>query len=629
MEFHIIDILIIAVYLLGTIFIGFYISKRASGNLEAYFLGGNTLPWYVLGLSNASGMFDITGTMWLVYLLFVYGLKSVWIPWLWPVFNQVFLMVFLSVWLRRSNVMTGAEWIRTRFGDGKGARLAHIIVVIFALVSVIGFLAYGFKGIGKFSSTFLPWNLADILYNFMSWPIPANVEALAAFSATNANLYALIFMGITTLYVVKGGMFSVVFTEVLQFFIMTVASVAVGIIAMNLVSPEMLAAHVPEGWGDLFFGWELNMDWTGILDSVNTKIGEDGYSLFGIFFMMMLFKGLLISVAGPAPNYDMQRILATKSPADAAKMSGFVNVVLFLPRYMLIAGLAVLSLVFFSDEMGKMGPDIDFELILPYAMQNFVPVGLLGLLIAGLLSAFMSTFAATVNAAPAYIVNDLYKRYINPNAPDSRYIFLSYICSLAVVVVGIFFGFIVESIDEALQWIVSALWGGYTAANILKWYWWRFNGYGYFWGMMIGIIASLVVPLLLPEVSALESFPIILGVSVIGCIAGSLLTDPDEDEVLEKFYKQVRPWGFWKPVHDKVVAKDPEFLGNRDFWRDMGNVAVGMVWQTSMVTAGIYMVIEDWPKMGISFVVLAITSVILKYNWWDKLDQEVPVKESN
>lgn len=632
MEFHIIDILIIAVYLLGTIFIGFYISKRASSNLEAYFLGGNTLPWYVLGLSNASGMFDITGTMWLVYLLFVYGLKSVWIPWLWPVFNQIFLMVFLSVWLRRSNVMTGAEWIRTRFGDGKGARLAHIIVVIFALVSVIGFLAYGFKGIGKFSSAFLPWNLADIFYNFMSWPIPTNpadVEALGAFAATNVNLYALLFMGITTLYVVKGGMFSVVFTEVLQFFIMTIASVAVGIIAMNLVSPEMLAAHVPDGWGDLFFGWELNMDWTGILDSVNTKIGEDGYSLFGIFFMMMLFKGLLISVAGPAPNYDMQRILATKSPADAAKMSGFVNVVLFLPRYMLIAGLAVLALVFFSDEMGKMGPDIDFELILPYAMQNFVPVGLLGILIAGLLSAFMSTFAATVNAAPAYIVNDLYKRYINPNAPDSRYIFLSYVCSLGVVVVGIFFGFIVESIDEALQWIVSALWGGYTAANILKWYWWRFNGYGYFWGMMIGIIASLAVPLLLPEVSALESFPIILGVSLVGCIAGSLLTDPDEDEVLEKFYKQVRPWGFWQPVHDKVVAKDPEFLGNRDFWRDMGNVAVGMIWQTSMVTAGIYMVIEDWPKMGISFVVLAITSIILKYNWWDKLDQETPVKSNN
>jgi len=94
-DLHIIDISIIIIYLLLTIGIGFWVSRKASKNLEAYFLGGNTLPWYVLGISNASGMFDIAGTMWLVYLLFVYGLKSVWIPWLWPVFNQIFLMVFL------------------------------------------------------------------------------------------------------------------------------------------------------------------------------------------------------------------------------------------------------------------------------------------------------------------------------------------------------------------------------------------------------------------------------------------------------------------------------------------------------------------------------------------------------
>ncbi|MEO1450243.1 MAG: sodium:solute symporter, partial [Bacteroidota bacterium] len=193
MEFHFLDISILIGYIALTLFIGFWISKRASKDLGAYFLGGNTLPWYMLGISNASGMFDITGTMWLVYLLFVYGLKSAWIPWLWPVFNQIFLMVFLSAWLRRSNVMTGAEWIRTRFGNGRGATLSHNIVVVFALVSVIGFLAYGFKGIGKFAATFLPWELA-------------------ADPATNANMYALIFMGITTLYVIKGGMYSVVFT---------------------------------------------------------------------------------------------------------------------------------------------------------------------------------------------------------------------------------------------------------------------------------------------------------------------------------------------------------------------------------------------------------------------------------
>src|SRR5215213_6868106 len=138
MNLHLIDVLIIAAYITATIVIGFWISRRASRSIRNYFLGGNTIPWYVLGVSDASGMFDVSGTMWMVYLLFVYGLKSIWIPWLWPVFNQIILMVFLSTWLRRSGAMTGAEWIRFRFGDGRGSTLAHLIVVVFALMNVIG-----------------------------------------------------------------------------------------------------------------------------------------------------------------------------------------------------------------------------------------------------------------------------------------------------------------------------------------------------------------------------------------------------------------------------------------------------------------------------------------------------------
>ncbi len=601
MDLHIIDISIIIIYLLLTIGIGFWVSRKASKNLEAYFLGGNTLPWYVLGISNASGMFDIAGTMWLVYLLFVYGLKSVWIPWLWPVFNQVFLMVFLSIWMRRSNVMTGAEWIKTRFGESKGATLSHFIVVIFALISVIGFLAYSFKGIGKFSSTFLPWVLSND-------------------PATNVNLYALIFMGITTLYVVKGGMFSVVFTEVLQFFVMTFASIAVGIIAMNTVSPEMLADNIPSGWKDISFGWELGLDWSNYITSVNDKILEDGYSLFTIFFMMILFKGIFISLAGPAPNYDMQRILSTKSPKEAAKMSWFVNVALIFPRYMLIGGLTILALAFFSDDLNKMGTDIDFELILPFAMKNFIPVGLLGILMAGLLSAFMSTFAATVNAAPAYLVNDIYKKYLNKDASDKHYISLSYLVSFLVVAVGIAFGFIADSIDSIIHWIVAALWGGYTASNILKWYWWRFNAYGYFWGMVSGIGAALVLPILFPELSALNSFPLIFIISIIGCVVATLLYPPDDEKVLMEFYRNVRPWGFWKPIEEKVSAAYPDFQKNTHFLRDMFNVTIGIIWQTSLVALPIFLVIRYWSAFFPCLLVVAVTSIILKFMWWDKLE---------
>jgi Na+/proline symporter len=594
MQLHAIDISIIALYLVSTVVVGFLISKRASKNMDSYFLGGKTIPWYILGVSNASGMFDITGTMWLVYLLFVYGLKGAFIPWLWPVFNQIFLMVYLSCWLRRSNVMTGAEWMKTRFGTGTGAQLSHIIIVIFAIVSVIGFLAYGFKGIGKFSSEFLPWDLTP-------------------------NQYGLIFMGITTLYVVKGGMHSVVLTELIQFGVMTVASIAVGIIAINKVTSSQVLELVPEGWQQLHFGWRLDLNWSEILASVNTKIANDGYELFTCFMMMIVFKGFLLSIAGPAPNYDMQRILATKSPKEAAKMSGFVSVALFFPRYMLIGGLAVLAIVYLMPDLAAMGENIDFEMILPMAMKEFVPTGLLGILMAGLIAAFMSTFAATVNAAPAYIVNDIYKRYINPNASDKQYVKMSYIISLSVVVVGISFGlFMVESIDGVTQWIVSSLWGGYAAANVLKWHWWRFNGHGYFWGMVLGLIGSLTLPLFL-TLPDFYIFPFILVVSLAGCIAGTLLTKPEDDEVLKSFYKQVRPWGFWKPIHEKVVMEDPSFQGNKDFKRDMFNVVIGIIWQTSLVVIPIYLIIRENVSLITAIIILAITSFILKKNWYDKL----------
>lgn len=611
MSLHPVDLFIIAAYVVATVGIGFWISRKASKSIQNYFLGGNEIPWYALGLSNASGMFDISGTMWLVYLLFVYGMKSVWVPWLWPVFNQIFLMVYLSVWLRRSGVMTGAEWIRFRFGDTRGAKLSHLVVVLFALINVVGFLAYGFIGIGQFAAAFLPFELA-------------------ADPTTNANLWGLAVTAIATLYVVKGGMFSVVFTEVLQFVIMTVACLWVGVIAMQQVSPEALAAVTPDGWGTLWFGWELDLDWGALLPAANEKIAADGYALFGAFFMMMLFKGVLSSMAGPAPNYDMQRVLSARTPKDAAKMSGLVSLVLMVPRYMLITGLTVLALVFFREDLGAMGSDVNFELILPFTLREFIPTGLLGLLIAALLAAFMSTYAATVNAAPAYIVNDVYKRYINPDGSEKTYVWMSYVVSIVVVVIGTAFGFVAQNLNTIVQWLVGALYGGYAASNLLKWHWWRFNSYGYFWGMLSGIIgAGVAAPLVgalgfdFGEATPLYAFPLILAISLVGCIAGTLLTRPDPAEVLEDFYLKVRPWGFWKPVHDAVVAKHPEIEANREFKRDAVNVLVGIAWQTGLVAVGILIVLQDWTALAIAVGVVAVTSGFLKVNWYDKL-QDYP-----
>jgi len=613
-----IDIAILAAYFAATIFAGFWVSKRGSKDLDSYFLGGKSLPWNLLGISDASGMFDVSGTMLMVYWLFAYGLKSIWLPFLWPVFNQIFLMMFLSAWLRRSNVLTGAEWIQFRFGRGTGANLAHLSVVFFAIVNTIGMLAYAFKGIGKFAATLLPWQLSS------------QTEGLVS----NENVYAVLILLLTSAYVIKGGMVSVVITEVMQFTILTITSLIIGLIAIYKVSPEMIQQSIPAGWMNPFFGWKLDLDWSHILPKVNDAIRANGNDWFGIVFGLMFFKGILASLAGPAPNYDMQRVLATRNPREACMMNGMVCCVLYFPRYMMVAGITVLALAFCMTDLQSMTKPEDFERLLPIVLTRYVPAGVVGLLLAGLLAAFMSNFAATINAAPAYLVNDIYKRFINPNSSGKTDVWMSRAASIAVLLVGIAFGLAVGRIMGVMQWITGALYGGYVIANMLKWIWWRFNGYGYFWGMMAGILGAMFIPeftpqiapqIFSPEVAAvvvsnpIYLIPVLLVLSVIGCLLGTYLSTPEDAVILKHFYRTTRPWGCWGPIRDEVMREDPTFEPNRDFWKDSINVLVGIVWQTCLTSLPIFVVLRSWDWAGATFLVLVVTSVFIKFNWYDKL----------
>ena len=608
MKLSVIDILIILGYLASTVVIGLVLRKRAQKSKKNYLLGGNKLPWYLLGLSNASGMFDISGTMWLVTILFVYGLKSIWLPWLWPLFNQIFLMMFLSIWLRRSGVTTGAEWIGTRFGYGYGAKLSHNIVVVFALIMGVGYLTYGFIGLGKFVEIFVPWE-------YVSKYIPFKVS-----SAFVPHFYGIVFTAFAVLYALLGGMLSIVWADLIQYIIMAISSIVIAIIAMNAMAVNDFL--VPEGWMSPFFGWKLDLDWAGIITEVNQKIANDGFSLFSVLMMMMIFKGILVSMAGPAPNYDMQKILSTRSPREAALMSGSVSVVLMPIRYFMIAGFAILGLIYYEQLDLIVAGKIDFEQILPSAINEFVPVGFMGLLLAGLLAAFMSTFAGTLNAAQAYLINDIYLKYINKNASNIRIKSVNYIAGLTIVTISIIFGFFAKDVNDVLQWIVSGLYGSYVAANVLKWYWWRFNGQGFFWGMVGGLIPALSFRYIFDGVLDLHTFPLMLLIALIGCIIGTYTAPPIDEEVLKKFYRNVRPWGFWRPIHDKVVAEDPGFLKNTNFKRDMFNVLIGIIWQTGLVVFPIYIVILEGVPTVICIGIVVVTTIILKKTWWDRLPKD-------
>lgn len=615
MNLSTIDILIILAYLVVIIGLGFWISKKASKNIQSYFLGDNNIKWYWLGFSNSSGMFDVSGTAFYVALLFIYGFKAAWLPWLWPIWNQIFVMVFLAIWIRRSNAMTGADWIIKRFGDDKGGRLAHMIVVIFAVISVIGFIGYVFVGIGKFTANILPWDLSNTVL-------------------TNQQTYALIVVALTTLYTVKGGMYSVVATEVLQYGILVVSCILVVTYAVRGVDYNTLHQHLPQGWDSFWPQWKLDINWGNTFPQANQKIAEDGFVWFGALMMMMIGKGIFASLAGPVPGFDMQRILSAKKPAEAAMLSGFTNLVLYIPLFMMVSALTLIGFTYFMPVLQAQERP-DFEVILSQVVSNYLPAGIRGVVLAGLLASFMSAFSAFVNAAPAYLVNDFYKKYFKPNESPRHYVKCSYLTSVAIIAIGCFFGLFASSLSSLTLWITSALYGGYAAANVLKWIWWRFNGYGYFAGMLAGLISATFVPSCMEWLSAayftsyaslfgsgigtLISFFVILILSISASVIGCLLTPPPDKQILETFYSNTKPWGFWKPVLKWVQQVNPAFEPNRQFKWDMLNVVIGICWQMSMVIMPVFFVF-GYISSGFTAMAIWISCmVVLKFTWYDRL----------
>jgi Na+/proline symporter len=609
MKLHFIDFAILIAYLVMMVLLGLFLRNRAKVNKESYLLGGKKLPWYLLGLSDAADMFDISGTMWMVSLCFVYGLKSIWIPWLWPVFNQVFNMMFLGKWLRRSNASTGAEWLATRFGlEGRGVKASHNVVVAFALIGCLGFLAYGFIGLGKFIEIFVPWNLIQPHVPFTIAPefVP--------------HFYGIIFTLFAMFYSVLGGMHGIVLGDLIKYIIMTVGCISIAVIAMMHLGGNSSLLKVPAGWSNPFFGWHLNLDWKNIIPAANKKIADDGFDLFGFFFMMMLFKGVFASIAGPAPNYDMQKILSSRSPKEASKMTGFVSIILLPIRYCMVIGLTVLGLLYFNQlNLNNGSGGVDFERVLPAAINNFLPVGILGIVLTGLLGSFMGTFAGTLNAAQAYIVNDIYLKYINPSAPTKKIITMNYFVGVVTVAVSIVLGFFAKDVNSILQWIVGALYGGYIAANVLKWYWWRFNANGFFWGMFAGVAAALIFPFIFHGLP-LYNWPLLFLISIAGCIIGTYTAPATDTSILKNFYSTVKPWGFWKPIHELVVKENPHFVANKRFKLDMFNVVLGIIGQCCLTILPMYLVLWMQLPLLITVILLIIIVFILKKTWWNKLE---------
>ena len=571
----ILDIIIIVAYFVVVIGLGFWYQKRASENLESYFLSGRSMHWLALAMTGSVSTFDITGTMWIISLLFLLGMKSMWIHWMWGVMMGAFFMAYMAKWVRRSNVLTAAEWMVTRFGNDTGGRVARTSYAFMAVVTLSSFIGYAFQGIGKFVAIYVPYS---------------------------PSICAVVIISVTTLYVILGGLYSVVITHVIQTIILTIAAIMITAVAYFKLTPDLIAAHIPSDWNSLVPQWRLE-------ELAGTE--HAGYEFLGALVIVWVLKGLLLNAGGPAQMYDFQFFLASRNPRDAAKAGAAWSFFLIV-RWGMCAGITLLALSGITSVT-------DPEQVMPIVLKEYLPAGLRGIVVAGLLAAFMSTFSATVNSAASFVVRDLFQPFFRPDASERQLVTCSRIATIVIVIIGIAIGYRARSIAQIWNWIMMALGAGVLMPNFLRWYWWRMTGWGYAAGILGGILLSLIA-LFAPDAPMYVVFPPICIGSLIACVGGSYLSAPIGNRILVEFYRTVRPFGLWGPVKAFASLSQEELADTSESAaRTLGNTLLGMIAVTGYYLFPIYLV-GHWYGSALFCIGIAVSAtVILAYTWYPYL----------
>lgn len=601
MNFSTLDIVILGAYIALVIGVGFYVKRQSAAGIESYFLGKRQLPWWMLAMSGSSSYFDITGTMWIVSLFVILGLRAMWVQFVWGFIIAAFYMAYMGKWIRRSGVLTGSEWMVTRFGPGRQGDLARLSYTLYAILTIAAFLGYTAVGMGKFGVEFMPF-----VKN-----LPFKPE----------HVCAVLIIGVTGIYVIVGGFRGMIIVEFFQTIILTTGAIIIAALGARAWAAGNPAAPPPADWWSLFPSWTMARDVPA--ESIYHIAPDSVYYLFGLITLVYVSKGLLLCASGPEQLSDFQKFLAVKNPREASLM-GMLWGVFHTVRFPMAAGVALLGIAGIPempDLLAKISTDP--EKVMPMVVAHSLPSGLRGLVMAALLAAFMGAFSAMVNGGASYVVRDVYQRYLRPAAGDRELVRAGYAASAAFVLVGIIISLLATSIDTMLTWIMATLAAGVLLPNVMRWYWARLNGYGYFAGTMTGMVLSLV-QVILEKAGWLHepvyvTFPALALTVMVVTIIVALKTPDTDDETLKKFYRSVQPAGGWGAVEKKVLAEDPAFKKETPFRVDLLSVSLAVPWLVVMYTTPVLFVVGRATQGAIGVAILAALTVALWKVWWPNL----------
>lgn len=515
---NLIDWLIVLVYLILTMAMGLYLSRQGSKSLADFFVSGRSLPWWLAGISMAATTFSIDTPLYITGVVANRGIAGNWEWWTFGISHVIMIYIFAKMW-RRSEVLTDAELTELRYGGQMGAILRGVKAFIFAVPMNCIAIGYAMLAMVK---------VVDALAIWQNLGIEAEDNNLKLFSVVGVSIFVLIYAGLA-------GLWGVVTTDFFQFFLALLGAIIVAYFALVSVGGiHSLVAQVPLAAPDKDILSLLPVNFGGAEGWIGfSKTAGISASTFFAYIFIQWWSWRRSDGGGEF----VQRFAAAKNESEAEKAAWTFNIMHYVVRTWPWILVALASVVLYPDLADK-------ELGYPKLMLDFLPGGILGIVVASLLAAFMSTVSTSINWGASFITNDLYLRFIKPTASQSELVFVGRLSSVLVTVLGAIAAFLATDVATVFR-LVIAIGTGSGLVLILRWFWWRINAAA----ELSAIVASFLVGMVtsLAPWFKIEDFGwrIIFITTSVTClwVIVLVLTPPESETTLETFYQKVRPGG--------------------------------------------------------------------------------------
>jgi Na+/proline symporter len=600
-ELSTLDYTLIITFFAITLFIGIYVSKQSGKSSAEYFLSGKNMPWWLLGISMVATTFSTDTPNFVTDIVRKDGVSANWMWWSFLITGLLTVFVYAKLW-RKSNVNTDIEFYELRYG-GKPARFLRGFRALY-----LGLLFNVFAMAGV---TLAAIKIGSIMLGLEPWE-------------------TIVYAGtVTVIFSTLGGFKGVVYTDFILFFTAMAGAIGAAYYLVNL--PEV-------GGLDALFIHENVADKLSILPDFNNK--EALITLLIIPLAVQWWSSWYPGAEPGGGGYIAQRMLAAKDENHAIGATFFFNIMHYALRPWPWILVALASLVIFPDiasiqeafpniSEDKLGHDLAYS-----AMLTKLPSGLLGLVLASLIAAYMSTISTHLNWGSSYIVNDFYKQQVKKDASEKELVLVGRISTVVLMVLSALFALYLQNAKQLFD-IIIMFGAGTGLIFLLRWFWWRINA----WSEISAMIVSGIVSLLFASKTIGDSlfgvdammpswgkFPMVVLVTTIIWILVTFLTQPETKAVLQSFYKRTQPGGpGWNKVVLEAQQENIDIIDTKEAWSvPSGIIAmlIGCLFIYSILFATGYWIYGE-NTYGIIFTLTTIISGFMLYKMWNKIKANV------